>query len=75
MYFSVNLIIKCLKTQNNVLGREQQTKKKTFYLGNSVIVLTLDMSFDAAANNNCLLQLNVPTRDRAECRAEASTLG
>lgn len=56
-----------IKTQNNVLGKKQQTKKKTFYLDSSVLVLTLDMSFDAAANNNCLLQLNVPTRDRAEC--------
>ena len=57
------------------LAESNRWKKNNFYLDSSVIVLTRDMSFDAAANNNCLLQLNVPTRDRAECRAEASTLG
>lgn len=50
-----------IKTKNKVLGQEQQTKKNPSYLNGSVMVLTLDMSFDASANNNCLLQLNVPS--------------
>lgn len=32
-----------------------KSKEKNIYLDSSVIVLTLDESFNALANNNCLL--------------------
>ena len=56
-----------------VLGKEQQTKN--LYLDSSMMVLTLDLSFDAAANINRSLQLNVQTRDRAVCTVEATWQG
>lgn len=56
------------------LARNSRQNKPS-YLDSSVMVLTLDMSFEAAANNNRLLQLNVPSRDRAVLSVEACTLG
>lgn len=48
------------------LDLEQQARKKNnAYLNRSVMVLTLDVPFDAAAKNDCSLQANVPSRDRA----------